>query len=89
MMGRELSGSVVVITGASSGIRRAAARAFAGEGARLVLAARAQDPLQVVVRECEQRGAQAIAVPTDVRDEAAARGLVATAGGGARGIMGR
>jgi NAD(P)-dependent dehydrogenase (short-subunit alcohol dehydrogenase family) len=72
---RDLSGCVVVITGASSGIGRAAAHAFAREGSRLVLAARTPEPLQTVAAEVERLGALAIAVPTDVRDEQAVRSL--------------
>jgi NAD(P)-dependent dehydrogenase (short-subunit alcohol dehydrogenase family) len=75
----DLSGSVVVITGASSGIGRAAAHAFAREGARLVLAARSREPLQVVVAEAERLGATALAIPTDVRDENAVQALAAGA----------
>ncbi|HEX5857134.1 MAG TPA: SDR family NAD(P)-dependent oxidoreductase [Microbacterium sp.] len=62
-------GKVVVITGASSGIGRATARAFAEQGARLVLAARNPAGLEAVARECVERGGQAIAVRTDVSDE--------------------
>jgi len=68
-----------VITGASSGIGRAAARLFAGEGARLVLAARAEGPLNDVVAECERRGARAFALSTDVRDEDAVERLAQAA----------
>lgn len=63
------TGRVIVITGASSGIGRATARAFASRGDRLVLAARNERSLQVVVEECAARGGAAIAVRTDVSDE--------------------
>ncbi|KAB2352532.1 SDR family oxidoreductase [Actinomadura rudentiformis] len=59
---------VVVITGASSGIGRATALAFAGKGVAVVVAARREDALEKVAAECEERGAQAMAVPTDVSD---------------------
>jgi NAD(P)-dependent dehydrogenase (short-subunit alcohol dehydrogenase family) len=78
-MSRELRGAVVVITGASSGIGRAAALQFAERGSRLVLAARGVEPLRATVSECEARGAEAIAVPTDVRDEAAVTELAEAA----------
>ncbi|WP_460146942.1 SDR family oxidoreductase [Pseudomonas sp. H2_H03] len=61
-----LHGKTVVITGASSGIGRAAAHAFAEQNTRLVLAARDQAALDEVVEECAVRGAEAIAVKTDV-----------------------
>ena len=62
---------VVVITGASSGIGRATAHAFALAGARLVLAARNEHSLHEVCGECTNLGADAIVVPTDVTDAAA------------------
>lgn len=70
-----IKGAAVVITGASSGIGRTAALAFARRGARLALAARRADVLDEVVRECERLGARAIAVPTDVTDPAAMAAL--------------
>jgi short-subunit dehydrogenase len=60
--------AVVVITGASSGIGRAAALEFADKGARLVLAARSAGALESLVHEVRKRGGKAVAVPTDVTD---------------------
>jgi short-subunit dehydrogenase len=71
--------SVVVITGASSGIGRATALRFAAKGARLVLAARGAASLEEVARECRTRGAKAIAVPTDMTDVAKVEELAARA----------
>lgn len=70
---------VVVITGASSGIARAAARLFAEEGCSVVLAARDATALDHAAEECRARGARALAVPTDVADEQAVKALAATA----------
>ncbi|HEX7298028.1 MAG TPA: SDR family NAD(P)-dependent oxidoreductase [Solirubrobacteraceae bacterium] len=78
-MARDLAGSVVVITGASSGIGRAAGHAFAQRGSQLVLAARSEEPLRAAAKECERLGSAALAVPTDVRDEAAVQALAARA----------
>jgi short-subunit dehydrogenase len=61
-----LRGKLVVITGASSGIGRATAKAFACKGARIVLAARDEDALYDVLDECTDCGTEAMAVPTDV-----------------------
>ncbi len=78
-MSRKIEGSVVVITGASSGIGRATALEFARRGANVVVAARREEPLESLVGECQGAGAQAIAVPTDVRDLAAVEALAAAA----------
>jgi NAD(P)-dependent dehydrogenase (short-subunit alcohol dehydrogenase family) len=83
---KPLRNKLVVITGASSGIGRATAHAFATEGARLVLGARDEAALADVVEECAARGATALAVPTDVTDSQQMRSLAdrAAAFGGGR-----
>lgn len=70
-----LYNKLVVITGASSGIGRAAAHAFASEGARLVLGARDEAALAEVVDECAALGASALAVRTDVTNSEQMRAL--------------
>jgi NADP-dependent 3-hydroxy acid dehydrogenase YdfG len=62
---------VVAITGASSGVGRATARAFAERGARVGLIARGADGLDAARREAERAGATALACPADVADAAA------------------
>jgi NAD(P)-dependent dehydrogenase (short-subunit alcohol dehydrogenase family) len=62
------AGRVVVITGASSGVGRATARAFASCGARLGLLARGLEGLEAARAEVEQAGAEALALQTDVAD---------------------
>jgi NAD(P)-dependent dehydrogenase (short-subunit alcohol dehydrogenase family) len=74
-MSSALNKKLVVITGASSGIGRAAAHAFADKGARLVLAARDETALDDVVEECIARGASALPVQTDVTNSEQMRAL--------------
>lgn len=70
-----IHGAVVVITGASSGIGKATALAFAKEGASLALAARRKSALDETVSACEALGAPATAVEVDVTDAEAVDGL--------------
>jgi NAD(P)-dependent dehydrogenase (short-subunit alcohol dehydrogenase family) len=65
---RAAMAGVVVITGASAGVGRATARAFAAEGARLGLIARGADGLEAARAEAEQAGTDAVAVRADVAD---------------------
>ncbi len=65
-MQRSLSQKTVVITGASSGVGRAAALAFARKGANLALAARGAEALQSIAQECEALGAKVLSIQTDM-----------------------
>lgn len=73
-MEHPLSNKVVIITGASSGIGAATARALAPLGCKLALAARSADKLQALAQEL---GPAALAVPTDVTLSADTARLVA------------
>ncbi len=78
-MPRELRDSVVVITGASSGIGRATSLRFAERGAAVVLAGRRAETLDELAAACRGRGGKAVAVPTDVTDRSAVEDLAASA----------
>jgi NADP-dependent 3-hydroxy acid dehydrogenase YdfG len=65
-MAVSLKNKVVLITGASSGFGKDAAHLFAQEGAKVILAARRLDRLQMLANEIQKVGGEALAVPVDV-----------------------
>ena len=75
-MNGRLVDKVVVVVGASLGIGAEAARRFAAEGARLVLAARGLERLEVLAAELRARGTTVLVVPTDIADPGACRALI-------------
>lgn len=76
-----LNNKVAIITGASSGIGRAAAQLFVQEGCKVVVSARREEELDRLVRELREQGGEAVAVAGNVKDEAFASSLVETAVG--------
>jgi NAD(P)-dependent dehydrogenase (short-subunit alcohol dehydrogenase family) len=75
----QLQDRVAIVTGASSGIGRAAARLFAAHGAKVVVTARREHELDTLVDEIERAGGAAVAVPGDIRRGQTAESLVRTA----------
>src|SRR5690242_6880124 len=67
-MSRSGKREVVVVTGASAGVGRAAVCAFARQGARIGLLARGRAGLEGARRDVEALGGEALVVPTDVSD---------------------
>lgn len=75
-MENPLSGKVIVITGASTGIGRATALKCAQQNTKLVLSGRREDALQALAQECEKLGGRALSVVADVTDNAQVEQLV-------------
>ncbi len=73
-----LQGKIVFVTGASSGIGRSCAKAFAAEGARLILSARRPERLEALAAELKRTpGKDILLMKLDVRDQAAVEKAVA------------
>lgn len=77
-MTRPLDGTVALITGASSGIGEATARALAAQGAAVALAARRADRLDRLSDEIKATGGRTLVIETDVTDSAQAESAVET-----------
>lgn len=75
----QLDGKAIIVTGASSGIGRAAARLFALEGAKLVVNARRGAELDALVAEIAREGGEAVAVAGDAAEESVNARLAAAA----------
>jgi clavulanate-9-aldehyde reducatase len=75
----DLSGKVVAITGASSGIGEATALACAGAGAAVALAARRTERIEALAERIEKEGGRALAVTADVGEEEQAQAFVGRA----------
>ncbi|MBQ1079934.1 SDR family NAD(P)-dependent oxidoreductase [Nocardiopsis sp. B62] len=75
-MASKLTGTVALVTGASSGIGAATARLLAQHGAQVALVARRKDRLDGLVAEIEQDGGTALAVEADITDPGQARAAV-------------
>jgi NADP-dependent 3-hydroxy acid dehydrogenase YdfG len=83
-MTSKLTGTVALVTGASSGIGEATARRLAEDGASVVLVARRRNRLEALATEIEQAGGTALVVRSDITDRTQAESVGTSP---ARGIL--
>jgi NADP-dependent 3-hydroxy acid dehydrogenase YdfG len=76
LVSADLSGQVIAVTGASSGIGEATALACAQAGGTVSLAARRTERIEALATRIESDGGRALAITTDVSDEAQARSFI-------------
>jgi len=79
MQRKPLSTQVVAVTGASSGVGRAIARAFGAAGAKVGLIARGRDGLRAAAEEIRKAGGEAVVIPCNISDKAQCENLIAQA----------
>ena len=83
-MEAKLLGQAALVTGASSGLGRAAAIALAGSGADVALLARSAEDLEDTASEISTAGHRALPLPVDLADDAAIQACGYPRGGGPR-----
>src|SRR6478672_9456221 len=76
-MAERLDGTVALVTGASSGIGAATARALAKQGAAVALAARREERLAQLAQDITRDGGRALVIETDVTEKTQAQAAVA------------
>lgn len=86
MSDKKFSGKVAVVTGATSGIGRACALAFANEGANVACVGRKEETLENVAQEIRNAGAEALPIRADLTRDREAERVIAEAVNGFSGI---
>ena len=71
-----LEEKVILVTGASQGLGKALALAYAGEGAKVVVNSRSEDSIKPVAEEVEEKGVEVLAVAADVSDGSEVQKLI-------------